>query len=492
MIDDATLLQRYATEHSEEAFAELVRRHLPLVYAAACRRLEGQTHRAADICQSVFIALARNASRLSRHPVLTGWLYTATRYAALDAMRTEKRRHAREREAHAMEEISRPDPTAAVNWERLQPFIDQAFDELNDRDREALLLRFFQNRAFAEIGGLLGLSEEATRKRVDRALDKLRGSLGRRGITSTSVVLASVLTAESAAAVPIGLAASITGASVATTSAAVAGTFSFMSSTTLAWSVAAASLTVGAIGFVSQQRTSSAAPAKTQVAAASAAPAITFEPATHPAERPHATTTAAASATATPTDGVTPIAPAPSRQKSNASPAEVAKLRQRYDPFLIGQRRLTDAQAARFVELKLAIFDVQADLQASVEQAGAQGGTAGVEALRSQLTKPMWDEIRQMLGPEGYRLYSDYERMSAYRPSIVAMFGSARVAIADRQIDQVVRLVLKHNASIRVRPTDISTRSQIDWSGVARDASTVLSAEQLAVVQARAERSAVR
>lgn len=490
MIDDATLLQRYAADHSEAAFAELVRRHLPLVYAAACRRLEGQTHRAADVCQTVFIALARNASRLSRHPVLTGWLYTATRYAALDAMRTEKRRHAREREAHAMEEISRPDSTTIADWEQLRPFIDEAVDELNDRDREALLLRFFQNRPFAEIGALLGLSEEATRKRVDRALDKLRGSLGRRGITSTSVVLASVLTAESAAAVPAGLAASITGASVATAGAATAGAFSFMSSTTLAWGVAAASLTAGAIGFVSQQRTSPAAPAATQVVAASPAPTITFEPATRPAEQPRATTApaAAASTPATPTANVAPVAPTPSRQKSSTSPAEVAKLRQRYDPFLIGQRGLTDAQAARFVELKLAIFDAQADLQASVEQAGAQGGTAGVEALRSQLTKPMWDEIRQMLGPEGYRLYSDYERTSAYRPSIVALFGSARVAIGDAQIDQVVRLVLKHNQPIRAKPTDISTRSQIDWNGVARDAEGLLTPEQLAVVRARAER----
>ncbi len=524
MIDDATLLQRYATEHSEEAFAELVRRHLPLVYAAACRRLEGQTHRAADVSQSVFIALARNARQLSRHPVLTGWLYTATRYAALDAIRAERRRQAREQEASAMEEISRPE-SATADWEQLRPFIDQVFDELGEREREALLLRFFQGRPFAEIGTLLGLSEEAARKRVDRALDKLRGSLDRRGLTSTSVVLASVLAAGSAAAVPAGLATSITSACITTAGAVAVGAFSFLSKATLAWSAAAVSLAAGTIGFIAHQRTdtgAAATPATRQLVAADAEPAkasaamtisaptpgaaapVNTSPLPAPTATPAAPTIAGVaitpartprvamptSSTSTPTDATT--AGPPVGRPISASPEEIAKLRRRYDPFLIGQRGLSEAQAARFVDLKLAIAEAQADLQAGVRQAGALGGTAGVEALRSQLVKPMWDEIHQMLGPEGSKLYSDYEQTSAYRPTVVEMFRAARQPLSDEQTDQLVRLVLKNRQTTRAQPTDIYTSVQIDWSDVARDAAGLLSPEQLAILQARAERAARR
>src|SRR5690242_18140668 len=105
MTDDLNLLRRYVDDRSDEAFAELVQRHLPLVYSAATRRLHGDAHRAHDVAQLVFTALAREAPSLTRHPSLVGWLYTATRHAASGLIRTEHRRAAREREALAMDEI---------------------------------------------------------------------------------------------------------------------------------------------------------------------------------------------------------------------------------------------------------------------------------------------------------------------------------------------------------------------------------------------------
>ena len=105
MIDDATLLKRYARDRSDEAFAELVRRHLTLVYSAALRHTDGDVHRAKDVAQIVFTDLARDAARLSRHPVLTGWLYAATRNTALDLLRAERSRRQREEKAHLMQEI---------------------------------------------------------------------------------------------------------------------------------------------------------------------------------------------------------------------------------------------------------------------------------------------------------------------------------------------------------------------------------------------------
>lgn len=222
MNDDATLLRRYAEEQSQAAFAELVRRHLDLVYSAAQRRLGGDAHRAADVAQLVFTKLARDAARLSGHAVLTAWLYTATRNAAIDIVRTEQRRRTREQEAHLMQTLladAGPDP----QWEKLRPVLDAAMDELSEADRTAVLLRFFEKNAFAEIGAALGVGEDAARMRVDRALDKLRTCLERRGVTSASAALATVLSSQTVTAAPAGLAATIASTSLTgvATSAAV-------------------------------------------------------------------------------------------------------------------------------------------------------------------------------------------------------------------------------------------------------------------------------
>jgi RNA polymerase sigma factor (sigma-70 family) len=195
MPDDTELLRRYARDREEAAFAELVRRHVDLVYAAALRRTNGDTHRAADATQQVFVALARHAASLANHPVLAGWLYTATRNATLNLLREETRRQLREQEAFTMHELSSGAGPEA-DWRQLRPVLDAAMDELDAADREALLARFFQGRPLAEVGATLRVSEDAARKRVDRALEKLRERLTRRGITSTAVALGAVLAAQ--------------------------------------------------------------------------------------------------------------------------------------------------------------------------------------------------------------------------------------------------------------------------------------------------------
>lgn len=213
-MDDGALLQRYTDEHRDEAFAELVRRHVALVYHAALRQLGGNAALAADVTQAVFTDLARKAGGLGGRATLTGWLYTSVRFAAAKMRRTEMRRHAREQEAFAMQQISSSD-TVAADWERVRPVIDEALGTLDESDREAVLLRFFEGRAFAEIGVALRVSEEAARKRVDRALERMARALGARGVTSTSVALAAALGSQAAAVTPAGLAASIAGAALA-------------------------------------------------------------------------------------------------------------------------------------------------------------------------------------------------------------------------------------------------------------------------------------
>jgi RNA polymerase sigma factor (sigma-70 family) len=208
MMEDSQLLGRYLEDRSQKAFAELVGRHVDMVYFAALRRVGGDRHLAEEVTQSVFADFARKAPSLKTRAVLTGWLYTSTRFAAAQAVRTERRRRTHEQEAHTMNELhASPEP----GWDQLRPIIDEVMDELNEPDREAVLLRFFENLTLAEIGTKFSLSPNAARMRIDRALDKLRRLLARRGIPSTSVALAEIFASQSGAAAPSGLVARIVG-----------------------------------------------------------------------------------------------------------------------------------------------------------------------------------------------------------------------------------------------------------------------------------------
>jgi RNA polymerase sigma factor (sigma-70 family) len=215
MKSDGELLRDYAKTHSEEAFAELVSRHINLVYSAALRQVNSDAHLAQDVSQSVFADLARKAASLSGRELLTGWLYTSTRFAAAKAARTEHRRRAREQEAYVMRELL-SEPPAEEDWPRLRPVLDAMMHELKEAEREAVLLRYFENRSLTEIASQLGLSEDAARKRAGRALDKLRTLLERRGINAAGT-LASMISANAVQLAPTGLAAAVTSASLATT-----------------------------------------------------------------------------------------------------------------------------------------------------------------------------------------------------------------------------------------------------------------------------------
>ena len=259
MIEDAELLRRYAEEKSEAAFAELVQRHLGLVYASALRRVGGDAQLAEDVAQRVFTDVARRAATLARRPVLAGWLFTSARFAASKVMRTTRRRREREQEARIMQELL-TDPMAPIDWDEARPVLDDALGELNERDREAILLRYFEGRDFASIGARLGLSDNAAHMRVERALEKLRGRLQRRGITSTAAMIATVLTQQTAVALPAGLATSVTGAALAGAGIASGGflggsaLIAFMSASKLQLGIAGALIISTAAGFRFESR----------------------------------------------------------------------------------------------------------------------------------------------------------------------------------------------------------------------------------------------
>lgn len=227
MSEDAEDLRRYAVDRSESAFAELVQRHVDLVYSAALRFLAGDVHRAQDVTQLVFTELCRQASRLTRHPVLTGWLYTTTRLIARHEIRAEQRRKAREEEAHLMNELS-GEPEPCVDWDRLRLVLDDALQALGEKDRLPLLLRFFQNRSFKEVGVALSLSENAARMRVERALDRLRIRLARKGLTSTTAALALTLASHAVEVAPSAFVSILAGASLAGAAAGTGSAFTLL------------------------------------------------------------------------------------------------------------------------------------------------------------------------------------------------------------------------------------------------------------------------
>ena len=218
-MNDAELLQRYVQEGSEQAFTELVERHLNLVFAAALRQVGGDRALAEDVAQSVFTDLARKSATLSQREILSGWLYTSARFAAAKVVRGERRRFAREQNALLMA------PSTDENFEReqIQPLLDDVMHTLPEMDRNAILLRFFEGKALDEVGAALGTTSDAARMRIERALEKLRKALERKGIVASVAVLTALIAQQAAVAAPAGLGAAIAGSALASAGAGVSG-----------------------------------------------------------------------------------------------------------------------------------------------------------------------------------------------------------------------------------------------------------------------------
>jgi RNA polymerase sigma factor (sigma-70 family) len=212
---DSQLLLAYAERRSEAAFTELVRRHVDLVHSAALR-ITNDPHLAKDVAQGVFAALARQAGSLAGHGALVGWLHRTTRNIAAHSIRTESRRRMRERQAAAMNQT--PD-SGDSSWQQIAPFLDAALADLATADRDAILLRYFENKSAREVADQLAISTEAAQKRVNRAVERLRENFAKRGITASAAGLAGTISSHAVQAAPPGLAAlvstsALTGAAI--------------------------------------------------------------------------------------------------------------------------------------------------------------------------------------------------------------------------------------------------------------------------------------
>ena len=235
-LGDMALLQVYGDSHSEDAFRVLVERHINLVYSTALRRVR-DPHLAQEVVQTVFIILARKAKGLAPGTVLTGWLYRTTQFAATATLRSEQRRRLRE------EQSMDPIPSAEPAWAEIEPHLEGALSRLNEPDRCALLMHYFQGKSHREVGTALGTSEDAAQKRVTRALEKLRRLLAKFTPIASVATIGHLLAQNAVQAAPVGLTSTVT--AVAVSAAAPAAGLSLTTLNTLklmAWTKAKTTL----------------------------------------------------------------------------------------------------------------------------------------------------------------------------------------------------------------------------------------------------------
>jgi len=261
-LNDNVLLKEYVEHGSEEAFATLVARHVNKVYSVALRHTRNP-HQAEEITQAVFVLLARKSRQLGKRVILSGWLCRTARLSAVTFVRSEIRRTRREQEGHMQNLLNESESEV---WPQIAPFLDVAMAGLSEADHDAVALRFFDGKGMKEIGAALGASEDATKMRVNRAVEKLRSFFTRRGIVCSAAVLTAAISANAVQAAPIGLAVTVS------TAAALSGTAIATTATTTATKVialitapkalvagiAAVALTAGVGTYVIQQVTAAA------------------------------------------------------------------------------------------------------------------------------------------------------------------------------------------------------------------------------------------
>ena len=246
---DLELLRAYVEQGSQQAFEQLVGRHVNLVYSAAKRQVR-EASAAEDVTQVVFVALARKAPKLVERGAAVGpWLLLATRYASLNHLRREKARVRHEEGASAMSQHTRPVPSEAGVWEAMAPLLDQGIGYLGDKLRSTLVMRYFENKTYEEIAGALGISVDAAKQRVSRAVEQLRSFFRSRGVKVSAAALATLLTSNAVSAAPVGLAAASAAGGVAAGTSLTAGQAALLKQTlaTLSWSKGKAALAAGVL-----------------------------------------------------------------------------------------------------------------------------------------------------------------------------------------------------------------------------------------------------
>ncbi len=492
-MDDAQLLHQYAAEGSEPAFGEFVQRHIGWVYHAAQRRAGGRHDLAEEIAQYVFTAAARNAVSLARRRSVNGWLYITLRHAASRALRAEARRLAHETAAHAMNEIETENP--AAEWEQVRPALDEVMDRLPETDRDALLLRYFEGRGLREIGAALDVSEDGARKRVDRALEKLRGLLARRGVTSTASALGTLLAARASAAVAPEMQVAITAGALTGTAvpgAAMLGVVHFMSATKailggLGLAAAAICLITGGAAVyetrearareqlvASLQRDYDAAEARLRVSGERLALSRANDAGTQAAVSQQTGMAPAAVAAAEVATATREVRRADGQAFLDTQGGMVrAQYRERAQAEIFGKFALFFRVAGVDPQRQRTLAETLGRRWEETLEVTPTSIAPGVQSLTP-------DEMQAILGADGWRQWQDFDgrarAANRWALAVAKSAGDAGAPISMEQIAALQRMVREHSADYR-DGNSVNDRT-VDWAAVYRQSQALLTPAQ--------------
>jgi len=523
--DDQALLREYATSRSDAAFQALVTKYVHLVHSAAMRQMR-DPHLAEEVTQAVFIILARKAARLSEATVLSGWLFKTTRFVAIAQTRMAARRRQYEQESTMQSDgtVSALDSA----WEQISPLLDEALTGLGQNDRQAVLLRYFEDKSLAEVGASFGVGQDAARMRVNRAIDKLRRFFSKRGLLFTTGVIAGTISSHAVRAAPVALAKSVTAVAVAQGSAAAASTLTLAESTMkmIAWMKlkSAIGMTAAALLAAGTATVTVTTLVRAQEPAALPAPAAVPLIAQAAPDAPLQATAGAVVAAPPPADPapastagpVYPNAPrmsaimgnavagngAGARTQGSASgimqiPAESFIQNKYGDLFQI--LGLTPNQIAAFINIKKEVqqqmaliasqnpmdrsaFQTMADDQIAAARAGHQ---KQLLALQQPAIDASESQVRQLLGNganfQYYKTYSDQnkERSVLFNGYADALDTAGVPALTLDQLEQIIGLIYNARISSNNDPT---IESQL-IPNVLNQASGFMSADQIKVLQ---------
>lgn len=382
--NDTQLMQRFIDAGDHAAFEELVKRYVNVAYSAAMICL-GNEDLAQDACQATFLALAKKANKLPPDLNLGGWIFSTARNLSRNIQRSEIRRIRREQTY-----VDQMNTSNTSDWPALAPDIHDILDRLKKPDRDAIILRFFQDKSLAEVGEALGISTDAARMKINRALERMNQQLARKGITSTAAALAAALPAHAALAAPTGLASTIsttvlasTGAAL-TTSTITGSVLTIMKTKTIIITAAvAATALVGGGIYLSNQSKQDISNAEKTASAEEATSAIeTPAPSTTVKTTPEPIPTEPALYQSTSEPYYPPVAPIDINPESREQADQMLSLLEMALPLMgrMGNNRINRAfdtgDLAKKLELRLNMDEEQAaifsDILASYEQSEAQ------------------------------------------------------------------------------------------------------------------------
>lgn len=498
---DADLLRRYIVGRSEAAFCELVRRHVDLVYSSALRRVGNDAHLAEDVTQQVFVELARQGRKLLSRQMLEGWLYTTSRFKAVDLVRSERRRRAREL-ASVPVNGETPDSDRGQDWKQVGPLLESAMDSLSSRDREVLLLRYFRSKSFAEVGQRLALTEDAARKRSERAIERLRVAFAKRGVDSTAEALGLVIADQALGMPPAALITSVTNTALFSAQAAKgAGLLHLLTTTKVAAAAGTLALLLAsvatAVSEVQERVHASEALALSLKATAEAQKRLSeITKLDQASEKQAAALRQEMAAVASRKRGV--------QSRTGAHAMTAAEAGRQFSSQHPEMESLAAARARANIERgygpllrSLQLGPDQVSQFSNLFVQGAQGDilwhtaldfdhptvetVAGVEELsKAELAQKM----QELLGAAGYQQYQNY-RTNGVQQVVQQLAGSlysTDTPITETQGEQLVQILAQSYSGYQ-SGGKIPAAGQINWNTAMANATGVLSGPQIAALE---------